>query len=48
FGQFSPRPGTAAWKMKDDVSKKEKERRMKYLNEILKKTALANNKKYIG
>lgn len=48
FGQFSPRPGTAAWKMKDNVSKKEKERRMKYLNEILKKTALSNNKKYVG
>ena len=48
FGQFSPRPGTAAWKMKDNVSKKEKESRMKYLNEILKKTTLANNKQYLG
>lgn len=48
FGQFSPRPGTVAWKMKDNVSKKEKERREKILNEILKETAFANNKKYVG
>lgn len=47
FGQYSPRPNTAAWKMKDNVSKKEKVRREKYLNEILKKTALKNNKKYL-
>lgn len=46
FGQYSPRPGTAAWKMKDNVSKPEKERREQFLNEILKKTAFANNKKY--
>ena len=48
FGQYSPRPGTVAWNMKDNVSIKEKERREKSLNEILKKTALANNKKYVG
>lgn len=48
FGQFSPRPETVAWKMKDNISKAEKERREKYLNEILKKTALANNKKYLN
>jgi len=48
FGQFSPRPGTVAWKMKDNVSKEEKARRENVLNDILKKTALANNKKYIG
>jgi len=48
FGQFSPRPGTAAQKMKDNVSKKEKTRRERYLNEILKKTALKNNRKYLG
>jgi tRNA-2-methylthio-N6-dimethylallyladenosine synthase len=46
FGQYSPRPGTAAWKMKDDVSKAEKERREQFLNEILKKTTFAHNKKY--
>jgi tRNA-2-methylthio-N6-dimethylallyladenosine synthase len=48
FGQYSPRPGTAAWKMKDTVSKKEKERREKYLNGILAESALKNNKKYVG
>ena len=48
FGQFSPRPETAAWKMKDNVSQKEKARREQYLNEILKKTAFENNQKYLG
>ncbi len=48
IAQYSPRPETAAWKMKDNVSKKEKERREKVLTEILKKTALENNKKYVG
>ncbi len=48
FGQFSPRPGTAAWKMKDNVSKTEKARREKYLNEILKKTTSENNKSHAG
>jgi len=48
FGLFSPRPETMAFKMKDDVSQKEKMRREKFLNVILKKTALANNKKYVG
>jgi tRNA-2-methylthio-N6-dimethylallyladenosine synthase len=46
--QYSPRPETAAWKMKDNVSKKEKVRRDKVLTNILTKTALENNKKYIG
>lgn len=48
FGQFSPRPGTVAWKMKDDVSQAEKFRRENFLNDILKKTAFANNKKYLS
>lgn len=48
FGQFSPRPGTVAWKMKDNVSQKEKFRRENFLNDILKETTLANNKKYVG
>lgn len=46
FGQFSPRPGTTAWLMKDSVSKTAKERREQFLNEILKKTALKNSKKF--
>lgn len=48
FGLFSPRPGTKAFAMKDNVSQKEKMRREKFLNVILKKTAFANNKKYVG
>jgi len=48
FGQFSPRPETAAWKMKDNISKKEKSRREQFLNEILKKTSFENNKKYLN
>jgi len=48
FGQYSPRPGTAAFQIKDSVSKKEKVRRENWLNEILKKTAFENNKKYVG
>ncbi len=48
IAQYSQRAGTKASKMKDDVSKKEKERRWKELTEILKSTALEKNKKYIG
>jgi tRNA-2-methylthio-N6-dimethylallyladenosine synthase len=48
IAQYSPRPETAAWQMKDSVSKKEKSRREKVLTKILEKTALANNKKYVG
>jgi len=48
FGQFSSRPGTAAAKLKDDISKAEKVHREKFLNEILKKTALQNNQQYLG
>jgi len=48
IAQYSPRPGTAAEKMKDDVKKEEKERRWKILTEILKKIALEKNKKLIG
>ena len=47
FGQFSPRPGTIAWKMEDDISKLEKSQRERILNEILKKTAFSNNQKYL-
>jgi len=48
INKYSPRAGTAAAKLKDDVSQKEKKRREKTLNKILKQTALANNKKYTG
>jgi tRNA-2-methylthio-N6-dimethylallyladenosine synthase len=48
IAQYSPRPGTASFKMKDNVSKNEKKRREEVLTKILRKTALENNKKYIG
>ena len=48
LAQYSPRSGTLAAKLKDDVPKKEKRRRERELNDILTKTALANNKKYLN
>lgn len=48
IAKYSPRPQTQAAKMKDNVSIKEKEKRKKIINGILKKTSLENNKKYIG
>jgi tRNA-2-methylthio-N6-dimethylallyladenosine synthase len=48
IAQYSPRPQTLAWKLKDNVSKNEKARREKVLTEILAETALENNKKYVG
>jgi tRNA-2-methylthio-N6-dimethylallyladenosine synthase len=48
IARYSPRPGTLATKMKDDVPKNEKQRRDEVLTGILKQTALANNQKYIG
>lgn len=48
FGRFSPRPGTAAAKLDDNVSAEEKARRENFLNDILIETATANNQKYLG
>ncbi|MBU1131626.1 tRNA (N6-isopentenyl adenosine(37)-C2)-methylthiotransferase MiaB [Patescibacteria group bacterium] len=48
IAQYSPRAGTAAYQLKDDVPKVEKQKREMKLNEILKKTALKHNKKLIG
>ena len=45
---YSPRLGTLAFKLIDNVSQKEKKDRENKLQNILRKTALANNKKYIG
>ncbi|MBQ2639821.1 MAG: tRNA (N6-isopentenyl adenosine(37)-C2)-methylthiotransferase MiaB [Bacilli bacterium] len=42
---FSPREGTPASKIKDDVPQKEKEERLQRLNEVLNKYFLENNKK---
>ena len=45
---FSPRVGTPAEKMKDDVSLEEKNRRLHILNELVNKYALEANKKYLN
>ena len=45
---FSPREGTPASKIKDDVSQKEKEERLQRLNTVLNKYFLENNKKLEG
>jgi len=48
IAKYSPRPGTAASKMQDNVPDNEKNRREKILTEILKRSAQENNKKFIG
>ncbi len=48
ISQYSPRTDTTASKMENTVPHSEKEKREKILTEVLKKTALENNKKYIG
>ncbi|MBR2245983.1 MAG: tRNA (N6-isopentenyl adenosine(37)-C2)-methylthiotransferase MiaB [Bacilli bacterium] len=45
---FSPREGTPASKIKDDVPLKEKEERLQRLNTVLNKYFLENNKKLEG
>ncbi len=48
ISQFSPRPGTRAFDMKDDVAPKEKKRREDRLAKILAETSLNNNRKYLN
>jgi len=48
INKYSKRAGTAAAKLKDNVSVEEKKRRERALNEVLKKTALEKNKKFVG
>ena len=48
IAKYSPRPLTTAFKLKDNVSQKEKQKRQRNLLEILKETALKNNKKYLS
>jgi tRNA dimethylallyltransferase len=48
IAQYSPRFGTTASQLKDDVTKLEKKRREEELMKILRQTALENNKKYIN
>lgn len=48
ISKYSPRFGTPAFEMKNQIPYKEKNRRFKELTEVLKKTALKKNKKLIG
>ena len=48
INKYSPRRGTAATKLEDDVSIEEKKKREKILTEILKQTALEKNKNLVG
>jgi tRNA-2-methylthio-N6-dimethylallyladenosine synthase len=45
---YSPRFGTAAYKMEDDVSEEEKRKRENEILEILKTTALEKNNEYLN
>lgn len=48
LAQYSPRIGTAAARLPDNISRSEKKRREKILNGIIAKTALNNNRRYLG
>lgn len=48
ISQYSSRPQTAAFNLKDDIPRQEKGRRWKTLSDILADTALEKNKKYEG
>ena len=45
---YSPREGTPAAKMVDEVSLEEKEKRLYELNDLINNYSLLNNKKYLG
>jgi len=47
IAKYSPRPQTAAARLKDNVTLKEKKERWQYLTNILRETALENNKKLL-
>ena len=48
IGRFSPRPGTKAAKMDDNVTKEEKTRREDEIMKIVGKSSLKNNKKLLN
>jgi len=48
IAQYSPRPGTAAEKMINNVSQEEKKQRMEIIDKLLRKTAKKNNQTYIN
>jgi len=45
---YSPRQGTAAAKMKDDVPRLEKKRRRDFLQNLMEKIVFEKNQKYVG
>ncbi|MBQ4583379.1 MAG: tRNA (N6-isopentenyl adenosine(37)-C2)-methylthiotransferase MiaB [Bacilli bacterium] len=45
---YSPREGTPASKIKDEITYSEKESRLQRLNEVINKYSLENNYKYVG
>ena len=47
IGQYSPRPNTPAYKLKDDISKEEKKQRENELMKVIRKTSLEDNKNYL-
>lgn len=48
ISEYSPRPGTVSWNMKDNVSREEKKLRNKIITDILKATSLEANKNLVG
>ena len=48
INKYSPRAGTSAFKLKDNISWQEKKRREKVLTDVLRETAFENNRKLIG
>jgi tRNA-2-methylthio-N6-dimethylallyladenosine synthase len=48
ISEYSPRPGTASARLKDNVDKFEKARRKEELNDLLREIARENNQKLIG
>jgi len=48
IAKYSPRPGTLAFNLKDEVTQLEKKKREKKLTKILKENGLKFNKKFLG
>jgi threonylcarbamoyladenosine tRNA methylthiotransferase MtaB len=48
IGKYSPRKGTAAYKLKDTVNLETKKKREKILRDIVNKTRLREHKKLVG
>ncbi|MEK7508989.1 MAG: radical SAM protein, partial [Patescibacteria group bacterium] len=48
LAKYSPRSGTAAYKMIDDVTAEEKERRWWALQRLMEETTLQKNQKFVG